>query len=224
MNISSASSSPPEETAVPSSKQSSLTKKKACPQGSTQDLNVDGRRSDAALIQACIDGDQGAWKDLVNRYARLVYSIPYRYGLAASDADDIFQNVFTIVFRRLPSLRNQARLAPWLITITHRESMRIRTHAYDASELDESAEDDSDPPLEQVQAWERQHLVRRALEDMGAPCRDLLTALFLDNSPQTYETIAAQLGIPVGSIGPTRARCFKKLEAILVSWEMDPRR
>lgn len=178
-------------------------------------------RDDSALIRACLDGDESAWKDLVTRYGRLVYSIPHRYGLSASDADDVFQNVFTIVYRQLPNLRDETRLAAWLITITHREARRVSTHLPVSADLDETAEDGSDPPFEQVQALERQHLVREALGQMGSPCRELLTALFLDPDSLSYEKLAARLGIPIGSIGPTRARCFKKLESILLAHGVD---
>ena len=184
-------------------------------------LERDGYRSDPQLVQACLNGDQAAWKDLVSRYGRLVYSIPRRYGLSATDADDVFQNVFTIVFRRLGTLRNETRLAAWLITVTHRESMRLNRHLPDAAELDESTEDGHAPPLDQVQTWERQHFVRQALDRIGSPCRELLTALFLDSESSSYEKIAARLGIAIGGIGPTRARCFKKLEAILVALGFD---
>ncbi len=184
-------------------------------------LERDGHRDDTALIQGCLDGDETAWKDLVTRYGRLVYSIPRRYGLSAADADDVFQNVFTIVYRYLPHLHDQTRLAAWLITITHREAKRVSKHLPASAELDEAAEDGNDPPLEQVQALERQHLVLQALEQMGSPCRELLTALFLDPDPLSYEKLAARLGIPVGSIGPTRARCFKKLESILLALGVD---
>jgi RNA polymerase sigma factor (sigma-70 family) len=178
-------------------------------------------RSDQNLVQACLDGDESAWKEIVTRYGRLVYSIPRRYGLAATDADDVFQNVFTIVFRRLATLRDQTRLAAWLITVTHREALRLSKHLPPFSELDETSEDGHSPPLEQVQDWERQHLVHRALDQVGQPCRDLLTALFLDSGELTYEKVAQRLGIPVGAVGPTRARCFKKLEAILVALGFD---
>jgi RNA polymerase sigma factor (sigma-70 family) len=184
-------------------------------------VEQDGHRDDSALIQACLDGDEAAWKDLVTRYGRLVYSIPRRYGLSAADADDVFQNVFTSVYRHLPTLRDQTRLTAWLITITHHEAQRVGKHEPVSAELDETATDGNDPPLEQVQALERQHLVRQALEQMGSPCRELLTALFLDPDPISYEKLAARLGIPVGSIGPTRARCFKKLEAILLELGVD---
>ena len=77
-------------------------------------------RSDSCLIQACLDGEDAAWRELVDRYGRLVYSVALRYGLSAVDVDDVFQNVFTIVFNQLAQLRNQKLLAAWLITITWR--------------------------------------------------------------------------------------------------------
>ena len=77
-------------------------------------------RSDAELIDACLGGDQQAWHELVTRFSRLVYSIPRRKGFSADDSDDVFQNVFTIVYRQLPNLRQYQSLPAWLITITQR--------------------------------------------------------------------------------------------------------
>jgi RNA polymerase sigma factor (sigma-70 family) len=173
--------------------------------------------NDTSLIQACIDGEDAAWRELVERYGRLVYSIPLRNGLSSVDADDVFQNVFTIVFNQLSRLRNQNVLAAWLITITWRESRRLIKLARNQDGLDEKIEDDQPPPPDQVQTWERQHMVHQALGQLGSPCRELLTILFLETPTPRYEEIAKRLGVPVGSIGPTRARCFKKLEALLVS-------
>lgn len=176
---------------------------------------------DNILVENCLAGDQEAWKELVNRYGRLVYSIPRKYGLSAADADDVFQNVFSIAQRRLPTLRNQKTLAAWLITIACRESWKFGKRREVAEELVESISDDGMPPHEQVLLWERQHLVRQALAQLGEPCQSLLTALFLDPNGPSYQQIAAQLGIALGSIGPTRARCFKKLEAILMDMDVD---
>ncbi|HBY98208.1 MAG TPA: sigma-70 family RNA polymerase sigma factor [Chloroflexi bacterium] len=174
-------------------------------------------RSDPALIQSCLDGDETAWNELIERYGRLVYSIPRRYGLCPADADDVFQNVFTIVFRRLPSLRDQTRLSAWLITTTHRECWRLGKLADSAAALDETVVDVSSPPAQEVLRWERQHVVHEALDQLDERCQALLKALFLDPDRPNYEEIAAQLGMAVGSVGPTRGRCFKKLETILVA-------
>ena len=77
--------------------------------------------NDAALVHACLAGDQRAWDELVERYGRLVYGIPRRMGFSAADADDVFQNVFAILLRYLSDLRDYTRLAAWLVTTTRRE-------------------------------------------------------------------------------------------------------
>lgn len=177
--------------------------------------------SNPALIQACVNGDQGAWNELVERYGRLVYSIPLRSGLSETDADDVFQNVFTIVLRSLESLRDQTRLSAWLITTTHRECWRLAKRSKPYDELDEELIDTRTSASEQVHQRERHECVREAISHLDPPCRELVTFLFLDASDPTYEEIARRLDMAVGSVGPTRARCFKKLEAILIKMEID---
>ena len=173
-------------------------------------------QSDAALIEACLDGDEGAWEEMVDRYGRLVYSIPRRTGLTAADADDVFQNVFTSLFRHLADLRDQTRLSSWLIRTTYRECWRVgKKLANRHDDLEGAIVDVGAPPFDEVMRWEREQQVRQALRRLDDRCRDLLTALFLEPDAPSYEAIGARLGMPVGSIGPTRARCFKKLEAIL---------
>ncbi|HLF25769.1 MAG TPA: sigma-70 family RNA polymerase sigma factor [Anaerolineae bacterium] len=178
-------------------------------------------QSDPALIQACLSGDQTAWNTLVERYGRLVYSIARRCGLPTADADDVFQNVFTIAFRRLASLRNQTRLSAWLITTTHRECWRLYKVNAPQVELDEGIADADVSAVEQVQHWELQQAVHEAIGRLDARAQELLKALFFDSTAPSYEEIAQRLGMAVGSIGPTRARCFKKLESILVAMGVD---
>jgi RNA polymerase sigma factor (sigma-70 family) len=172
-------------------------------------------QDDAALVQACLAGNQSAWNELVERYQRLVYSIPRKYGLSEADAEDVMQNVFIIVYRRLSTLRDQTLLAAWLIRITHRVTLHHRKSQHNHSELDEALADENDLPDDQVARLEAQNLVHRALAQLDPHSRELLKA-FLQESPPSYEEIAKRLGCPVGSIGPTRARSFKKLEAILL--------
>jgi RNA polymerase sigma factor (sigma-70 family) len=179
-------------------------------------------RSDPKLIQSCRRGDQAAWDELVDRYGRLVYSIPRRYGLSESDADDVFQSVFLILLRKLDTVRDETRLSAWLITTTHRECWRIGKRAGGGAELDERIADVGSPSEEQLMVWEEQHLLRLALQRLGGRCEALLSALFRGEEGGGYETIAHRLGIPVGSIGPTRARCFRKLEKILLSLGFTP--
>ena len=178
-------------------------------------------RNDPELVRDCINGDETAWKALVNKYSRLVYSIPFRFDLSASDAEDVLQAVFTIAFRELKNLRSETSLPAWLITITRRESLRVIRTRREHAELGEEIEDGDTPAPEQVEQWERQHLVQHALAQIELRCRDLLYALFIETPTPRYERIASRLGIPLGSIGPTRARCFKKLQAVLIAIGFD---
>ncbi|HID82163.1 MAG TPA: sigma-70 family RNA polymerase sigma factor [Thiotrichales bacterium] len=82
-------------------------------------------QSDDDLIQACRKGDSRAWKIVVDKYKRLVFSIPLNYGLSQEDAADITQITFTILFKSLDQLYSNARLAPWLATVARRHSWRL---------------------------------------------------------------------------------------------------
>jgi RNA polymerase sigma factor (sigma-70 family) len=145
----------------------------------------------------------------------LVLSVARRCGLSDADADDVFQIVFTTLFRRLEGLRDQTRLSSWLITTTYREAWRLGKTAQRDAPLSEAIVDVGTPPVDLVAQTEREQAVREAMTRLDDRCRDLLTALFLSADQPAYDEIARRVGMPVGSIGPTRARCFKKLEAIL---------
>lgn len=173
--------------------------------------------SDQTLITACLSGDKAAWATLIERYERLIYSIPLRYGLSESQSADIFQDVCLILLEKLDHLRDEARLAAWLGTVTRRECWKMmrRRDAAGAEDavpfLSERAASDARPE-EIVAEWEAWQAVRAALEQIGERCRDLLRRLYYTTPTPSYESIASELDIPTGSIGPTRARCLKKLQ------------
>ncbi len=177
--------------------------------------------SDDILIQACLRRNENAWRALVQRYGRLVHSISRRCGLSPQDADEVFQNVFAIVLRQLPRLRDRRLLAAWLITIARRESQRYSKHRTRTVELDESVLDDASDPFEHAVAWETDLMIRRAISQLEPRYRDLLSELFLAPDKPDYKEISRRLGIPLGSIGPSRARCFRKLELILASMDSE---
>lgn len=178
-------------------------------------------QDESELIQACIDGNQIAWNELVERFKKLIYSIPYQYGLSPDDAEEVFQNVFTIVFRHLGKLRNHKAFVGWLITITRREALLVARKSRPQSELSEDLEDHQTPPPELVQRLEQLHYVRQALRRLEPPCQELLTILFVEEPAPSYDVIAKRLKIPIGSIGPNRGRCLKKLESILREMKID---
>lgn len=167
---------------------------------------------DAQLLAGCLAGDQRSWDELAQRYSRLVYSIALKSGLTVDDASDVVQNVFTIVLRRLESLQQVDRFSAWLITISRRESWRYKRSLRDAALDDGLDVIDPEPDAEQqVVAWESASLTQQALERLGGRCQRLLTLIFLRDDRPSYTDISDELGIAVGSIGPIRARCLKRL-------------
>jgi RNA polymerase sigma factor (sigma-70 family) len=176
---------------------------------------------DTALLQACRAGDQQAWSVLVERYGRMVYAIPRRIGLSQDDADDVFQAVFASLLRSLDSIADPASLPYWLMTTTRRESWRIGRQRGSFIDLDEATADDRATVGVELEQYERDLLVRDAMARLDPRCRQLLTALFLEPDEQSYTRISEEMGMPVGSIGPTRARCLRKVQKILASLGVD---
>jgi RNA polymerase sigma factor (sigma-70 family) len=179
-------------------------------------------QTDNELIAACRRGDAEAWQVLVLRYQRLIYTIPIRGGLDEQQAAEVFQTVFARLVENLPRIEQPDRLQAWLVTTAKRETWRLtrrqRQAAISLSVDDEESQelpDDAPLPQEVVQKLEEQHMVRMALERLENPCRTLLNALFYQDNPPAYSELAASLGIPTGSIGPTRARCLQKLRSLL---------
>src|SRR5262245_29072234 len=115
-------------------------------------------RTDAALIQECLDGNGEAWEVLVRRYTRLVYSIPFKWGLQRDDALDIFQSVWLDCFQELHSLRDIDRLQAWLVRIAVRKCYRRREMDKSSPEMLEIMETDGltdDPGRELIQRLDR---------------------------------------------------------------------
>ncbi len=181
--------------------------------------------SDLELVVGCRRGDPLAWEKLIRRYQRLIYAIPLRAGLDEDQAADIFQDVFTTLFQKLNDIEEPDKLQAWLVTTTRRKTWRIisqpqgtprSTKDYDLQQQEASTIRDETPlPDEKLLLLEEQHRIRTAVSALDDRCRTLLEMLFYRHEPPSYAEIAASLGIPEGSIGPTRARCLAKLLRIL---------
>jgi len=173
---------------------------------------------DGALIERCLKRDQVAWRELVEKYKRLVYSIPRAYQLTDAACDDVFQGVFSLLFQNLGGLRDTRTLAKWLMTTTQRECWRASRSGARAARLGTlpaHVPPPNEPEPDELERWERRVAVQHALTKLGGPCERLLRALFMNTERPNYAEISSSLGIPTGSIGPTRARCLAKLGALL---------
>lgn len=184
-------------------------------------------QTDAALVARCRAGDASAWAALVRRFQRLVYAIALRAGLDEHAAADVFQTVFSRLLAHLPRLAQADKVQAWVVTTAKREALRQRqlaqrhpslTRADDAE--GESLEDriaDESPLAEDALAQLQQlALLRAGLDRLDRRCRELLLLLFNDDdATPVYDEVARRLAMPVGSIGPTRARCLGKLRKLM---------
>jgi RNA polymerase sigma factor (sigma-70 family) len=173
---------------------------------------------DNDLVNACLQGDETAWASLVRRYRRLIYTIPLRFGMPLSAAEEIFQEVSLILLQKLHTLRDETRLSAWIVTVTRRACMQRWRQLPAAISIDELTNHPDEAGSDMEEALlnlERRHTLQQAMEQLDERCHRLIQALFLTDPPASYQEMAQALGVPEGSIGPTRARCLDKLRRIV---------
>ena len=176
--------------------------------------------SDAELVARCRAGDARAWEELVRRFQRLIYSVSRHCGLSEDEAADVFQETCLRLFERLDTLNDPSRLSAWLASTSRHLSLDVLAKRHGEQPLPATTQeleraDDGQLPEESLEVVEEQHRIRQKLARLRPPCRALVYHLFYDPAEPSYQQIAAALGMPKGSIGPVRARCFAKLKALL---------
>jgi len=149
-----------------------------------------------------------------------VFSVPRRYGLSREDAADIAQLTFTILFQSMDTLSEDSALGAWLTTVARRHTWRRldRKRREEADWYGNSSEKTlmlEGTGTEDIERWELTEWLDYGLSLVGKPCRDLLSVLYLDPKQPSYTEVAARLDMAVGSVGPTRIRCLKRLRRIL---------
>ena len=171
------------------------------------------------LVRSAAAGDAEAWDTLVTRYVALLWSIALRHGLNENDAADVVQNTWLRLFEHIEDLREPARVGSWLATTAQREALRVvAQHKRIVPSDDEATFDGADrlqaPVDEELLARELADEAVAALDELPPSWRALVLALTQD-PPLTYEEIVADLGVPIGSIGPTRGRSVRRLRDIV---------
>ena len=167
---------------------------------------------DEALLARCRRGEQRAWNQLVERYERLVYSIPLNLGLTTDDAADVTQATFSALLRSIESIDAPDRIGAWLSTVAKRQAIRV----IERRDRDRAAPDDQPIPTDDDGAHRLAadiEWLHQGLTMISPRCRKILTELYFATT--TYESAAANLGMPLGSLGPTRSRCLDSLRAAL---------
>lgn len=170
----------------------------------------------AAMVNGAAAGNRQAWDTLVERYAPLIWSVVRTARLTTDEAAEVTQIVWLRVVEQVGNLREPTQLPAWLAQLARREALRAvrqRALSVDLDTVEETA--DADPrPDEVVEIDDRNARILRAVRQLPPRCRTVFTLLMTDPSP-SYAEMSAALGMPVGSIGPTRARCLDHLRRLL---------
>ena len=170
--------------------------------------------TDADLIAGCRRGHSQSWDRLVRRYERLVYSVALRCGLSRTDASDVTQTTFIALLDACSNLRDDERVAAWLIMVARRKAWRVgRRQARESLHAEVPAQSPDQLP------WEDIATLHHALLQLADPCRELLLALYFDPERPSYAEIASRFGRSVGGIGPMRGRCLDRIRALLTDGE-----
>jgi RNA polymerase sigma factor (sigma-70 family) len=173
----------------------------------------------ADLVRRAAVGDWWAWERLVEQYGRLIWSVTRDFRLGESDAADVVQVTWLRLLEHIDRLDYPARVGSWLAVTARRECLRVVATrkkvvliADDGDLIDHVA---YEPAVdERLLAEERAAAVREAMQRLPWRWQRMLELLMAD-PPASYVEIAEQLGLPVGSIGPTRGRCLERLRALL---------
>lgn len=179
--------------------------------------------ADASLGQlaaGCRSGVTGAWEQLLDRYERLVFAVAFGEGLSADDAADVTQATFEALLKQLDRIRDDEMIVSWLTTVARRQAWRVRSDRI-RHVPDDTAATAEDGKVDPISDHSDAMWIYHGLSQLDPRCRDLLTALYFDPRGPSYAEVATRLGKPVGSIGPTRARCLNRLRDILgeVDWQ-----
>lgn len=164
------------------------------------------------LVAAAIDGDRRAYRQLVEQMSGVVWKAIREVGVPDSDASDVAQTVWLHMVEHLAAIRDPERLPGWLARTARNECyawVRRNRRRTEVRVVDDSYATVPEPD-ERLLAAERRAAVVHAFVSLEARDRELLTMLVAD-PPVPYRVISDATGIPIASIGPTRARCLEKL-------------
>jgi RNA polymerase sigma factor (sigma-70 family) len=170
-------------------------------------------------VRAAAAGDLQAWNRLVDQYARLIWSITAKFKLVESDAADVVQTTWMRLIEHIDRIEQPARVGSWLASTARNECLRHiaarkRVVLVHEDEEFDGADHHASEVDEALLAAERAQVVRNAMAHLPPQWQQLMDLLMAD-PPVPYAEISDQLGLPVGSIGPTRGRCLARLRVLL---------
>ncbi|MGH7724354.1 MAG: RNA polymerase sigma factor [Candidatus Eiseniibacteriota bacterium] len=173
------------------------------------------------VLARAISGDESAWREIVARYQALVFHVIRAHRIEAQDGEDLFQEAFLRLHRHGHRIEDSAALTRWLaVTTRHLCLDHLARRSRESGNPEVRDEPDPGPgPGEELERSLEAQRVREALATLSERCRTLLGVLYYELDEPDYRRAAEKLGMPVGSVGPTRLRCLAKLLAALEEQE-----
>lgn len=177
---------------------------------------------DVALVEACLAGSEAGWVALVDKYSRLIISVPLRFRFSRSDAEDIFQSVCVDLLEQLPAVREPAALRGWLVQVATHKCLHARRRSgreelTDPVDLEADTTSADDTPEQIMSQVQQQQLVRDALTQVSERCQTLLRLLFVETPLKPYDEVARLLGVARGSVSFLRGRCLQRLRKAMAT-------
>jgi RNA polymerase sigma factor (sigma-70 family) len=173
--------------------------------------------TDAALVERIREGDQRAWRQLIDRHGGRVWTVARSQGLDRERASDVVQTVWLNLLHSIDRIHQPDAIVAWLTTAARREAIRVDRMSKRALLVDDerfNREPATDAALDDgAVARQDTRIVRQAVEQLGGRCAELLRLLY-STDELSYQEISELLEMPIGSIGPTRARCLDRLRAL----------
>jgi RNA polymerase sigma factor (sigma-70 family) len=174
----------------------------------------------ASLVKAAREGSEDALGQIVTELSPLLWQVARSAGLSSGDAEDVLQTVWMRLVARLDDIHTSTALTAWLVTTAKREAWRVRAAGRRQPPADQEllAEVPDQGPGSDEQAIMdgQRRALWSAIGQLSIRCQALLRVIAFASRPD-YEAVAAALGMPIGSIGPTRGRCLAKLRALVGS-------
>lgn len=174
-----------------------------------------------ALLAALVAKNEGAWRHLMERHGSVVVAVVRRFSLSEADGEEVFQNTFLSAFRAIRSLRAATRLDAWLYSIAYRAALDVIARRRPEQRVEEVHEaflaDEGERADEAIARLDDASRIRDVVAALDAKCRLLIEALYLADPARSYKDISESAGLPMGSIGPMKARCLDKLRKRLAA-------
>ena len=202
------------------------TRGAASSENSAPDRRRPADQSTTTLLHQADAGDQAAWNALVERYNKLLWSVARGHRLGTADAADVVQTTWLRLVEHLGQIHDPERLASWLVTTARRECLRMlrrgRNEVVGAvDDIMPGIADDAEPLDAHLLTDERDATLWACFRQLSDRCR-LLLRILMGTPPPAYADVAAALGVPIGSIGPTRGRCLERLRGLAAQAGLGP--